>query len=114
MRAQTLTSANMDHSYSMQAVPGREHSLGLGQHRSREVAGAENQPGDCQPTTLSPRQVCEGGYHCVHNRTPSSPRDFSAGRAGRILQWFKGQNVAVRVGNWKESMNVHLKMNVRI
>lgn len=39
------------------------------------------------------------GYHCVHDRTLSSPQDFSAGRAGRIVQWFKGQNVAVK--SWK-------------
>ena len=77
--------------------PGREHSLGRGSMGLRSRLGNPWRGLSANNTVLG--KYVKERYHCVHDRTLSSPQDFSAGRAGRIVQWFKRQNVAVK--SWK-------------
>lgn len=92
----------------MQAVPREGAQSWARQHGSEEVAGQSLKRTVSQQHSVLGKYVKEG-YHCVHNRTLSSPRDFSAGRAGRILQWFKGQNVAVKSWKLEESNKCSFK-----
>lgn len=57
--AQTLTSANMDHLFDAGCPQGG--STVLGKAAWVWGGGWAILEEDCQPTTLSPRQVCEGG-----------------------------------------------------